>query len=1299
MATAEEGGATDNTTSSSYGGGGVGGKFRKKPFRRQTTPYDRPSTALRGNNDNNSSWLKKLVVEPASKLISYGAGRFFAPLLRKRLPPPPPPQPPVCGLFVVSRNMYLLMLAEAEVGITEGGQGTVLNRPVLAIDREVPAFGTIAAANLFATLLAIATATVAIDNYGVGIHSQDGAHGPSGGGYSQPMNMDSSNGISELEHLLKQRTFTRSEVVHLRELLQSRAVELSFGDVGQINEDNALDFARRQQFESGCVRENRNGGNRSYAPMSTPIVNSKVIEDDNASPAELAKAYMGTRPSKVSPSVLGIRSRVGKEDLLSSLRSASGSPIMALTKKTGIMAAPDNGFITPRSRGRSALYNMARTPYSKVHVTSSLKGSGINSNGYDGPSMSSSFLPESDEKLGSRPVSSKRRSSVLDDELGSIGSIRRIRQKSNLLASRLQPTTHAVGIGSRAKQKLQLIGEPSHKLSKDVGENENGSVPSTSYGHVPSKSNEVATKILQHLEKMTPKERSSESKLVARRDKSPLKLIPSMLSGQALRSMEDVDSSKLMLDLQDGHKLGDRSNATLAEARDFSMQKEEKVEENGPKESVAPSDKWSPVANIDSVVSSKASMPSSSTTDSISKTGASQPQKKRAFRMSAEEDYFCQDDDAHCKGLASRPLSGNQGPTESSLADTSKVAPFEESRLVKPSIQAVDQSPLDIISGKTNEPNSGAVTLGEVSSVVSFPVSEGTMAASQSAVIPFSVAAFNKSKEENNHPLFGFNSKVVKNVASSPSESSKGMEFKIESSSSLFNVSASIGSKTKIPQSEESSHLNLFKAEDVNGKSVSVPSAASNGPSISSSHPPLSFSAASSYDTNQISKDTAFPVPSSTGTSTPATSSDSMFGVAAAKPSSLGGFQFGSPVVNPVTSVSAASTSVSEAAVGSKNEIVSNSGRSTGSLSSVVAFAATSSASNNTYGISSSVGFVAPNTLQGSLFDNATKPVGFGLQDNSSQPVSSAAALLPAFNTSSNTTSFGSSSSSQVSNPSTSFAFRPLATSEDKSVFKFGATATESSAVSSSSGSTTGIFGSNNGPLFSSFATAPGSAPSTTTASSPTSSGAFTTAIAGSSLVSRNSLASSSSAPSSSLFGSSWQNPNPSTAFGSSTFTAPSNSTGSLFSPVSSAPTTSVFNPPSLNPMFSFTTPSPSFLSSPSASVGQHGFGASASPDQMNAEDSMSEDPVQQQHQLSAVSPMFGQPAPSSTFTFGLQQPGPFMFAGQQNQIALPQNPSPFQASGSLGFSAGGNFSLGSGGGEKSGRKIVKISRSKNRKK
>lgn len=90
MATAGED-TTANAPSAAYEGGGAGGKFRKRPFRRaQATPYDRPpTTALR-----NPSWLSKLVVDPASKLINAGARRLFASFSRKTLPPPPPPSHP-----------------------------------------------------------------------------------------------------------------------------------------------------------------------------------------------------------------------------------------------------------------------------------------------------------------------------------------------------------------------------------------------------------------------------------------------------------------------------------------------------------------------------------------------------------------------------------------------------------------------------------------------------------------------------------------------------------------------------------------------------------------------------------------------------------------------------------------------------------------------------------------------------------------------------------------------------------------------------------------------------------------------------------------------------------------------------------------------------------------------------------------------------------------------------------------------------------------------------------------------------
>lgn len=81
--------------------------------------------------------------------------------------------------------------------------------------------------------------------------------------------------------------------------------------------------------------------------------------------------------------------------------------------------------------------------------------------------------------------------------------------------------------------------------------------------------------------------------------------------------------------------------------------------------------------------------------------------------------------------------------------------------------------------------------------------------------------------------------------------------------------------------------------------------------------------------------------------------------------------------------------------------------------------------------------------------------------------------------------------------------------------------------------------------------------------------------------------------------------------------------------------------------------------------------------------------------------PIFGQqsvsPSPSS-FLLASASPSvgnPFQFGSQPN-LAAPQGPSPFQASGSLGFNPeGSNFSMGSGGGggggDKNNRRIVRV--------
>lgn len=300
--------------------------------------------------------------------------------------------------------------------------------------------------------------------------------------------------------------------------------------------------------------------------------------------------------------------------------------------------------------------------YSSYYFTH-FQGSGINRSGYAGPSTSSSkFSPlDNDGNFDSQSgvsVSSvglrdslydvfscsyadhvalqtlKRRSSVLDDEIGSVGPMRRIRQKPNLLVSRFSHTAHGVGVGSHAKQKPQLNGEERNKILKNSGENE--SVPSTSYAHVPNQSTQVAAKILQQLERISPKEKLSESKLGAMREKSPLKQMPSRLSGQGSQSMEDAGSSKLLLNFQDDLKSGNKNNVALPDVHESSPQNLEKAGDN-PNVSLNPSSGLNSVLNNDSAVSLKASNTGLGAANFVVKNAASQPQKKRAFRMNANE--------------------------------------------------------------------------------------------------------------------------------------------------------------------------------------------------------------------------------------------------------------------------------------------------------------------------------------------------------------------------------------------------------------------------------------------------------------------------------------------------------------------------------------------------------------------------------------------------------------------------------------------------------------------------------------
>lgn len=239
----------------------------------------------------------------------------------------------------------------------------------------------------------------------------------------------------------------------------------------------------------------------------------------------------------------------------------------------------------------------------------------------------------------------KRRSSILDSEIGSFGPIRRIRQKQSLLSSRGlgSPVSGNIsisggGLGPEAAQKASLT----QKL--DSLKNGDSSMPSTSLLSVPSKSSEMASKILQQLDRLvSPKDKSSQPKLLTLMDKSPTKLSPSMLHGRALKSLETLDSSKFLGDgdVQDDSKLDGSLDKIIPHAQDIVSPDQDMVRENGPLKIVAPCEKSTIVNVADSMVPKEYTLHSIETMVSATPMSVSYPpQKKRAFQMSAHE-VFC----------------------------------------------------------------------------------------------------------------------------------------------------------------------------------------------------------------------------------------------------------------------------------------------------------------------------------------------------------------------------------------------------------------------------------------------------------------------------------------------------------------------------------------------------------------------------------------------------------------------------------------------------------------------------------
>uniref|UniRef100_A0A6N2LRN3 Nuclear pore complex protein NUP1 n=1 Tax=Salix viminalis TaxID=40686 RepID=A0A6N2LRN3_SALVM len=1244
------------------------GKSRKRPFRRSThtTPYDRPATAIRNPSGVSDGWLSKLV-DPAQRLIAYGAHKLFASVFRKRLPAPPLVQSPN-----TERETEVSRVAFDKL---KGMSST----DCLEVHKEV---------------------------------------------------INASSGLINS---------SSREIDRLTALLQSRTVDFPTG-----NEENRPEVIPSRAMVSEGKKELltapvTNGFESGY--YSTPIVGSSVLNEDVASPTELAKAYMGSRPSKVSPSMLESRCQPFQDNSTALINHTftPKSPMMSLApRSSGCPGVPENYFVTPRSRGRSAIYNMARTPYSRVRSSTGLQGIGTSSDAFTGLSSSSQNAVENSRFSESKQGALKRRSSVLDNDIQSVGPIRRIRQKSNLLPSCGTYSIRGAGIGSKAAQKLPstekpvLVGEP----SKD---NRDNNVHGTSFTPVPSKSSEMASKILQQLDV-----------LVSSREKSPAKLSPSMLQGPALRSLENVHSARFVEIDDDTNKLALKHDTLLSDAREFVSQKQDKIEEKCPSKPIAPCGKLALAGNgMDATSLLKNDVAGVKTLAfPVTSTFAQAPlQKKRGFQMSAQEDFLELDDDDYSNGTASGMLDEGREKLDTTLVEKNNV--FEAFVVEKSPAQSEAISPSSYTLNKKHAGIDGSVvvekSIGFTSPVAPLPTITDKQALvnkvvsiSDEAALPkylnplpqiFSTAERVALPNEPNgtSKTFNFSNKTgdkatplpVSPVMSDPCVQKLGVSSDAKPKGFSFTpvATGSTEPETRVPGLDKGDDKNSLKiggsfrtAENVLSTSTSSsgtlftfginPDSSRLNNGFPASTVPSSFSSPSPplFSSNFTGQNSS-SIPAN---SVASTNGNSNLSVSALAPESTltttSIFKFGAAPSTAAETTEAKTKETSFISSGTSSAMTSTAGSIFGGTSAIT------NAGNNIFGDTTAV-TDKENGLLGGTSPAVTSTESSVL--NATSAVMSQGSGPFSFNAGSTTSAATNQSQGfnpfNAGNTQVSAAGTGLTISTQSMPMQFSSPASTPSLTGSStfsSGSST--FGSVNTAFSSGSSTFGSSAPKLLSSGTTFGHNSSTSSSVSSSV-------SSMVSPASGVFGSNWQavkstgfssTPSSSSsmpfAFGAASNTGMS-SAPLLFgstSSVSSAPTFPFSSPASATPSQPvFGGPNPSFT-----------FGSSPSGNNDQMEDSMAEDTVQAttpsvpvfSHQSATPGSGFGFPTASGGNQFGSTGPSganPFQFASQPN-LATPQNPS-VQASGSLEFNnTGGSFSFGTGGGDKSGRRIVRVKRS-----
>ncbi|KAL5709022.1 hypothetical protein ACHQM5_019757 [Ranunculus cassubicifolius] len=384
--------------------------------------------------------------------------------------------------------------------------------------------------------------------------------------------------INDLEQAIMQKTFTRDEVDRLIGIVRSRT-----SDVSPDDERGRFETSAPQPLEPHIgkgkfpVHVDEIKSHTLLGTAAPPPPMRSNLEEDISSPTELAKAYMGRRSLRATPSQ-SLHNQAFREDISrrTSLPYTPKTLDFSFRQRTVEPSASfhrgsENGYLTPGRRPRSGTQNWPLTPYSRVNQTARLKGVDPMTEGKVVPSIS---LPRSwkGDPLFDGKQSAKRRISVLDD-LGSVGPIRRTRQKTNMMypsASSISSTQKSV----RPEESMfntSVLG---------LVDNEENSISRKRSTCIPSQSTETARRILEQLNKCmhSPKGKSPEIK-TSSVETSPSKSIQ-MLQGKTQQCVDDL--SKLVHKEHHIGILGELRDNDASVFRDLAFPKQGTVSENGP---------------------------------------------------------------------------------------------------------------------------------------------------------------------------------------------------------------------------------------------------------------------------------------------------------------------------------------------------------------------------------------------------------------------------------------------------------------------------------------------------------------------------------------------------------------------------------------------------------------------------------------------------------------------------------------------------------------------------------------------